>query len=374
MFDNTCPSPDYLEFSYQGFPLWLHNSQLTVNKGAAQSDIYGRNSPVTTDTGNKAESFSFTCMLYGEGIQLQENALRLAAQAPMPHALIHPSFGLMLANVHSVEFNTDYKSSLGVTTVTITGNEWGEDITCGFNALGIALNSLFLAIALSFNSRYSFNAVPSWRYPQIQSVATNIENLINKNLSYVSGSISTDGDNWAYRPNDAYNNTINRINELTPSEELSVGLKKLIHDLKIPVAISPASNCQDAIIQCTRLAAIAKLIDSLKDKVYLTSNEAYKDRELIIGALRSEINAASNVGSHELIKAMYELEKTYLADYLMRTKSLAPIVTHYVNVYSNSISLAHEFYGDGSRFKEIESLNPHLTPLFMIGNVYAAAR
>jgi prophage DNA circulation protein len=371
--ENTCPSPEYLEFSYQGLTLWLHSGDLTVNKAAAQSEIYGRNTPITTDTSNKAETFSFTGILSGQDVLLQENALRLAASMPMPHLIVHPSFGLISANIHSVKFSTDYKGSLGITTVTIDGSDWGNDISCGFDLLNIALDGLIAAIAVSFFQRYVFDGVPAWRKTQLQQFSNNIESVVNSGVSDYQGYYVKDG-NWSYIAQSTFDNTIKVIQELPVDEGRVNGLKSIISKLQVPIYESPLVNLQDAIVQCTRLTAIIKLISIVKDKKYLTANHAFQDKTFILDALRAEIRAGSNSGSQELIKAAYELEKAYIADYNTKNRNLAPIITRNFPEINNSISIAHQLYGNGARFKEIEELNPHLTPLFMQGVIYAAAR
>lgn len=379
-FKDCGNDPGYLPAAFQGLTFYVESAQLTVNPGSATAEFPYRAAPASIDTAKKADEYSLSGWITGPDIKAKVLAFRAAALLPQPYVLIHPTMGPLIAGGKTIKFDEDYIKESGVCKFSFEGFEWGSLPDSGFNFGGglffAAVSGLISIAASAFMSRYRpLSVVPYAREPVRLAYDRIIANVHQATASAgLPTSIVPTVTSWrdAAAAWPAISEPLIDFDVVTSAGYKA--MKQLVKNLGVSIPIGPAQEPLDALHQSPRLLALIAMGNAALAQDYLTPGEVWDAQQSVIVPLEAERRAASMRGDYDMVKAIEEYRRSFTTMMTQELSSKAPIVTHLFPQVTNSIFVAHELYGDASRYGEIERLNPHLLPSKMIGNLYALAR
>jgi hypothetical protein len=373
-FNTYCPRPQYLEASYQGLPYWVQGDTLTINKGSARAEFPFRDTPASIDTGNKAYDYNQRGIITGDIIALAA-AFREVSKLPQPHIIASPIYGLMRVGITKVEITSENVSRGGEASISIEAFEWGSLPDNGIDDFFPALANVVSLLPVLFSSRYSPLKVPIWRQNSINEVVKVLNFQINNTLAFQgSPPIQNNATPWYLSSNAVYNTLIKPILSIDIVNSKSpVACEELIKFTGVSVSSSPAQSTLDACYQTARLAVLTKYAQVIIAQDFLTGSHVLKARDAFLRALEPEMNAIYKRGDIATYKILNAFKRAFLNKILSILKTKKPVITQEFFAVTNSIKIAHEVYGDATRFKEIEMLNNHLRPTQMIGIVQVFA-
>lgn len=368
--------PNYLEATFNGLPCYIQSDTLSVNPGSAKAEFIYVNKPASADTSKNADEYSFEAYLTGEDIIGQANAWRAVASGPQPFTIVHPVFGVLIAGGTTIKFENDYVSESDVIKVSFDGFEWGEMPSSGFGlgAIFSAVESLIDFAATSFADRYSFQGVPVWQLPRIEAAYNGALQSILTGLSATGEPLAVPRQGLWQDDSNAWSGLSGNLLEVSSlSASTAKAMKHLVADLGVSVHPGPTQSAIDAIYHSTRLLAIIALGNATMAQTYLSPGQVIDARDAVAMPLLAEFRAATIRGDTGMMKAIDDYRRAFINEMTAVLSTKPPLVIYKFPQTTSSIKVAHEVYGDATRFKEIEALNPQMSPLLMRGDVYALA-
>lgn len=379
-FKDCANDPGYLPAAFQGLTFYVESGKLTINPGSATAEFPYRAQPASIDTAKKADDYSLEGWITGPDLKAKILAFRAAALLPQPYVLIHPTFGPLIAGAKTIKFEEEYIKEYGLCKFSFEGFEWGSLPDSGLDFGGglffAAVSGLISIAASAFASRYKPLNVPSYaREPVRLSYDRIVTNVHQSTASAgLPTSIMPTYTDWrdAQTAWPAISQPLIDFDVITSAGYKA--MKDLVKKLGVSIPKGPAQEPLDALHQSPRLLALIALGNAALAQNYLTPGEVWDAMQSVIVPLEAERRAASVRGDYDMVKAIETYRRSFST---MMTKELStkpPIVTQLFPNVTNSMFVAHELYGDASRYTEIERLNPNLLPSQMTGNLYALAR
>lgn len=372
-----CPlGPGYLDASFQGLSFYIESATLTVHPGSATSEFPFRPLPASIDTSRKAEDYSFEGWITGADLRAQIAAFRLAASGPQPFIYGHPTFGPLVCGGKSLKFHEDYIKENQVCKISFEGFEWGVLPSGGSSGnFFLAVSGLIAIAASSFLSRYTVQDIPAFQRPTVEQAYNRVVGNVQRFVAAAgepSSVVSTVND-WqeATTAWPAISTPLIEFSNVSSSGFRA--MNGLVKSLGITVPPGSTQTALDALYQSPRLLAITALGNAMLAGDYVTPGEVCDARDAVLRPLFAELRAASVRGDVDMMRAIDNYQREFTSLVMLELVTKAAVVTHEFPAVTNSIAIAHELYGDGSRFREIEHLNPQYLPSNIKGRVFALA-
>jgi hypothetical protein len=374
---SPCNLQALLPASFNGLTFYIDSAELSVKPGSARAEFIGVDKPASIDTSKNADAYSFEGWLIGEDVAGQAQAWRAAAAGQQPYTIMHPIFGSLTAGADSIKFESGFIENVQAVKVSFDGWEWGELPGSGAGGGGDlfgAIGDLLSLAATTFSDLYSLFDIAVW-------LLGSVETSYDTALSSVTSAAAEMGVPASIPPTSAWRDPVKAWSYLasplvTPPQLTPIAvtaLTRLVNELGVSIPATPAQRPIDAIYHCTRLVAIVALGNAVMAQSYLTPGQVCIARDSVVGPLLAEFAIATQRGDVAMMDAIAAYKASFVYQMTQILAGKAPVVSYLFPNYTNSLKVAHDVYGDASRFAEIEALNISQSPFALRGTIYALA-
>lgn len=385
-----CQVPVYLEASWKGMPFHVETS----------SDEFGRRGEVYEyplgeetgykDLGRKARRFKVEGYLIGGDQIGQSNAMAMAAESPEPGILIHPMFGPQLVACVTLTSSGDYKKEKRRTKLSFDFVEAMPSMAPYI--IGAAISALFAAGSGAVEaSTVRATWVPT---AATTASATSISVDLAKRVAPASDEDSFDAISMlerglqqaspiqpaaaavisAVQPYQQFEDVIGPIDNGTATirrihADALTRLRSWNTD--VVAEASGASPSVESMIVSARLAMIRDFALTAAQTTYSTVRDALVDLDFVMAVYDEEEQIAVKRCDDVLVTAIRKARASAAQTILAQNIRLPGISESPTNGVWPSLVVSHKLYFDGTRYAEVESYNPQMSPFFVGRTVIA---
>lgn len=390
----ACPFPTYLQASFKGVPFECLTGEAEVGRRGAEGEFPFGEQTAYADLGRKIRTYKITGRTTGSDHVILAQALLAACESVGPGTLVHPTRGILQVACKKATFKDDIHDAAGVTEIELEFVE-ANDFTAGLSGLGAALLDfvgLSNGVIDAFVTAYDFVSAPFYDKPSIGNVVSGTLNLLDETLK---SSFGTQPNKQAWIISDQLQVAARSV-DVAKSPQLVIGgiqaglnaidLYGTSSTVRFDAFLSLArkstqygntntsfQRAQEAVTSAMRILSTAYLARTAVERPVSTLQEALEIYDKVIRVIEEEEQAARIKCEDQLflkLRAFKAQTHRVLLDAAYRKP---PIIAYDFHGVVPSLVAAHEIYGNGKRFLEIEARNAHMWPWAM-GNIIHATR
>lgn len=413
---------EYLQCSFRGIPFVVLGSGGTNGRKQAVHDYPGRNGIWVEDLGRAARSYRIVGFTVGALCYTQRDLLSQAAEQEGAGLLMHPSIGLITANlmrfswrepdgrrnVVEIEMElvekTNLLSTLIVTalhaTIAVSAIALSAASSSSYQsrtAASLALGNSVITAGRDVASGWSSDALSAIRSPRAQASAVSVLDgaygrYAGGNGSDIDSSATIDSvlaSLTASRATvegavDAFGALDSAADIASATQSLTETLRSSIADPAAQIALLwPLASCSPAIVTSSapigaaiatvqsetaalcRRAALSSIAQACSEWVPASSTEAQEMTESVVALFEAEELIAADAGDDASYQAIHALRADVAKDLLGRAAKLPDIITITRNANLPALTLAQQLYADATRADEIIGRADPIHPAFM---------
>ena len=393
---DTCyfPPRHYQAATFKGVSLGvvLECDSQHGRRGAEGEFPFGESTSYA-DLGRRIRRFRIKAM-FPKSTHVADVAAAIAAcESPNAGTLVHPVRGNVMAackNLHVVDNPEDAAGVTYIEAEFVEANTFLAGIAGLIGGLGLGLGDLLGAVQDAFAGSYDVGALPVYDVGAAVTATADVVSTIRDAFSGAVGfsadsnvtRIQTDLQTVTALPDtlmrpitawQAISNGIAAVNRYGVTPAAVVDAQRAIINTASQSSAGPAAPVREAVYQATRIIAAAYMAQATISDTTATSQELCARYNAFVAVMGEEILAARNSCDNTLHLALRLFMATTQKAMLARIYSAPLIVQYDFHGGVFGVVAAHEIYGDGRRFAEIEARNPAAPP-YHIGPVVAAVR
>ncbi|AQS84010.1 hypothetical protein A0U92_03630 [Acetobacter aceti] len=413
---------EYLQCSFRGIPFVVLGSSGTNGRKQAVHDYPGRDGIWVEDLGRAARSYRIVGFTVGTLCYTQRDLLSQAAEQQGAGLLMHPSIGLVQANlmrfiwrepdgrrnVVEIEMElvekTNLLSTLIVTalhaTIAVSAIALSAASSSSYQsrtATSLALGSSVITAGRNVASSWASDALVAVRSPRVQGAAVSV---LDGAYGRYAGGDGSDIDSSATissvlasltASRATVEGAVNAFGALDSAEDIASASQSLTETLRSSVAdpaaqislLWPLASCSPAIVTSSapigaaiatvqsetaalcRRSALASIAQACSAWLPSSSTEAQAMTENVVALFAAEELIAADAGDDLSYQALHALRAHVAQDLLGRAAKLPDIITITRNANLPALTLAQQLYADATRADEIVGRADPIHPAFM---------
>jgi len=392
----TLAVPTYLPASWKGVPFFCTDTDDTFGRRGHLYEYPLSERVAWKDLGRKARRFKVSGYLIGGDQIGQTGAMAAAAESPEPGILIHPAYGSQRCACIKLTTRLDYFKEKRRTKLDFEFVEAAESMSPyrAGTSLAWVYTAASAAVAAAALGTWNPNERSS---PSAAEVATTISLALARLLEPVEEEEGFDAISALERGAQPVQDI---ILPHMPAPRMAMGFPVASADMiysEFKEVLEPIDH-GSAIVRLVHADALERLREFNKQIVdagisgnlsvetlviaarltmardyalvaiatqYRTVSEALQDLDFIMAVYDEEEAAATRRCDDKLVMAIRTARAEAAQALLAANIRLPGIVEYSVQGVWPSLVASHKFYGDGTRYEEVEHYNPEMPPFFI---------
>lgn len=343
------------------------------------------------DLGRKARRFRVSGYLIGGDQVSQTNAMAAAAESPEPGLLVHPAYGSQRVACIKLSTRLDYFGDVRRTKLDFEFVEAAESMAPYRRGSSIALVHSVASAAIAAAALGTWNATER-SSPSAAEVATTISLALARLLEPVEDEDGFDAISALQRgiqrqdlpaearlaigfpaapPGAIYSEFMEVIEPIDHGSAIvrlvhADALERLREFNRQIVDAGISGNLSvETLVIAARLVLARDYALVAIATTYHTVSEALQDLDFIMAVYDEEEQAATRRCDDKLVHAIRAARAEAAQAILAANIRLPGVVEYSVQGVWPSLVASHKFYGDGTRYEEVERYNPAMPPFFI---------
>lgn len=389
-----CYQDNYLPCSFKGIAFEALEVTSQHGRRGAEGEFPFGETTAYADLGRKIRTYSIHGRFMQNDHILLSAALIAVVETPGPGILVHPTRGIIMVACQQLRVTDNPTEGAGVTEFDmdfVEANDWANGLSLVGSILGLVLAPIIEAVSLSFYDNYKPDQVAFYDRAAVINTSRDAVTSISTSFAYVT---RDDKDIKVYRSQAGFENFVNDpvqlANPKTMFSAMSDGMalvdKYGTSDEKIEqfrtivnkatesyVVGSTGIGSVEAVLTGMRVIGAAYLARAALEQPPKDMGTAFAIYDTVMTVLNEEIAIVLAACDNKLFLKLSAFAGEVQTALLDRAYNLPAIIEYQFPHSVSSLVAAHEIFGDGSRFLEIEQRNPSGWP-WQVGPRVIAAR
>jgi len=389
-----CYQDNYLPCSYKGIAFEALEVTSQHGRRGAEGEFPFGETTAYADLGRKIRTYSVHGRFMQNDHILLSAALIAAVEIPGPGILVHPTRGILMVACQQLRVTDNPTEGAGVTEFDmdfVEANDWANGLSLVGSILGLVLSPVIEAMSASFYENYKPDQVAF--YDRSAVIDTSRDAVLS--VSEAFANVTRDDNNIkVYRSQAGFENLVNDpvqlanpktmfsalsdgmavVDKYGTSEEKVEQFRMVINQATQSYRVgSTGIGSVEAVLTATRVLGAAYLARAALEQAPKDMGTAFAQYDMVMTVFREEQAITLAACDNKLYLKLSTFISEVQTALLDRAYNLPAIIEYQFPSSVSSLVAAHEIFGNGSRFLEIEQRNPSGWP-WQVGPRVIAAR
>lgn len=389
-----CYQDNYLPCSFKGIPFEALEVTSQHGRRGAEGEFPFGETTAYADLGRKIRTYSIHGRFMQNDHILLSAALIAAVELPGPGILVHPTRGIIMVACQQLRVTDNPTEGAGVTEFDmdfVEANDWANGLSLGGSILGLVLAPIIDAVSQSFYDNYKPDQVAFYDRSAVINTSRDAVTSISTSFANVT---RDDNDVKIYRSLAGFENLTNDpvqladpktmfsamsdgmalVDKYGTAQEKLEQFRTIVNGATESYRVgSSGIGSVEATLTSMRVLGAAYLARAALEQPPKDMASAFSQYDMVMAILNEEIAITLAACDNKLYLKLTNFAGEVQTALLDRAYNLPAVVEYQFPGSVSSLVAAHEIFGDGSRFMEIEQRNPNGWP-WQVGPRVIAAR